>query len=58
VVLLAMLVLARPHIMATYQRGVITGTTLVTIMATLIVFVTAVIMVWFTVAFLSELLSR
>jgi hypothetical protein len=46
-VLLAMLVLARPHIMATYQRGVMTGATLVTVMATLIVVVTSAVMIWF-----------
>ena len=57
-VLLAMLVLARPHIMATYQQGLVKGTTLVTALATLIVFVTTLIMVWFIVAFLTELLTR
>ncbi len=56
-VLLAMLVLARPHILATYQHGVMKGTTVVTVMATVIVFVTTIIMIWFIVAFLSELLS-
>lgn len=57
-VLLAMLMLARPHIMATYQHGIMKGTTLVTIMATVIVFVTMVIMIWFIVAFTTELLSH
>ncbi len=56
-VLLAMLVLARPHIMATYQHGIVKGTTLVTVMATVIVFATALIMIWFVVAFVTELLS-
>ncbi len=55
VVLLAMLTLARPHIMATYQQGLIRGSTLVTVMSTVIVFVTAVIMIWFAVAFVREL---
>jgi len=50
-VLLAMLVLARPHILATYQNGVMKGTTLVTVLATLIVFVTGVIMLSFVVDF-------
>lgn len=57
-VLLAMLVLARPHIMATYQRGIMKGATLVVVMATMIVFVTSVIMVWFIVVFLTELFSH
>ena len=50
-VLLAMLVLARPHILATYQNGIMKGTTLVTVLATLIVFVTGVIMLSFVVDF-------
>jgi hypothetical protein len=54
-VLMAMLVLARPHIMATYQRGIMTGTTLVTVMATVIVLVTGTIMTLFIVDFLREL---
>lgn len=54
-VLLAMLTMARPHIMATYQRGIMTGTTLVTVMATVIVLVTTVTMFWFIVVFISAL---
>ncbi len=50
-VLLAMLMLARPHIMATYQHGIVRGTTLVTVMATVIVFVTSLIMLAFIVEF-------
>ena len=50
-VLLAMLVLARPHILATYQNGIMKGTTLITVLATLIVFVTGVVMLWFIVDF-------
>ena len=46
-VLLAMLVLARPHIMATYTNGVMQGATLVTVLATVIVVVTTASMVWF-----------
>lgn len=49
-VLLAMLVLARPHIMATYQQGIIKGSTLVTVMATVIVMVTSMIMLIFIVS--------
>ncbi len=57
-VLLAMLVLARPHILATYHHGIMRGTTLVTVMATVIVFVTTLIMIWFIIAFLAEFLSH
>jgi hypothetical protein len=57
-VLLAMLVLARPHIMATYHQGLIQGATLVTVMATVIVFVTSIIMIWFIVAFVSTLAAH
>lgn len=57
-VLLAMLLLARPHILATYQKGVIDGSTLVTIMATVIVFVTGLVMIWFIVAFAGQLWGR
>lgn len=49
--LLAMLVMARPHIMATYQGGILGGQTLVTVMATVIVLVTAAIMLSFIVSF-------
>lgn len=54
-VLLAMLVLARPHIIATYQRGIISGATLVTVLATVIVLVTSVIMILFVVDFIRRL---
>ena len=51
-VLLAMLLLARPHIIATYQNEVIQGTTLVTVMTTVIVLVTSLIMLAFIVDFI------
>lgn len=54
-VLLAMLILARPHIVATYHRGLIKGTTLVIVMATVIVLVTSVIMLAFIVDFVRAL---
>ncbi len=50
-VLLAMLVLARPHIIATYRKGILQGTTLVTVLSTIIVLVTSVIMLSFIVDF-------
>lgn len=56
-VLLSMLVLSRPHILATYPHGIIRGTTLVTVVATVIVFATTVIMIWFVVAFVAELVA-
>lgn len=54
-VLLAMLTLARPHIMATYQQGIMKGSTLVTVMATMIVSVTSLIMLLFVVDFIRTL---
>jgi hypothetical protein len=54
-VLLAMLVLARPHILATYTNGMLQGTTLVTVLATVIVVVTSVSMVWFVKDFILTL---
>lgn len=50
-VLLAMLLIARPHILATYQGGVVTGTTLVAILATAIVLITFLVMISFVVSF-------
>lgn len=46
-VLLAMLVLARPHILATYTNGIMQGSTLLTVMVTLIVAVTSAATLWF-----------
>ena len=54
-VLLAMLVLARPHILATYQQGIIRGSTLVTVLATVIVTITSLIMISFIVDFIRHL---
>ncbi len=58
IVLLAMLTIARPHIMATYQQGFIQGATVVTAMTTVIVFVTSIIMIWFIVGFVSTLTAN
>ncbi|MCB9852893.1 MAG: hypothetical protein H6819_07340 [Phycisphaerales bacterium] len=52
VVLLALFALARPYIIATYQNGIIKGSTLVTAISTLIIFITGIIMIVFTVEFL------
>jgi uncharacterized membrane protein len=54
-VLLSMLVLARPHIMATYQEGIMRGTTLVTVLMTAIVIVTSFVMVLFIKEFVQRL---
>ncbi len=54
-VLLAMLTLARPHIMVTYQRGIMQGATLVTVMATVIVLITSIIMIAFIWEFVQAL---
>ncbi len=54
-VLMAMLVLARPHIIATYQTGMMKGTTLVAVLSTVIVGVTTVIMIFFIVDFVRTL---
>ncbi len=54
-VLLAMLMLARPHIMATYQKGIMTGATLVTVMATVIVLVTSTALILFVVDFIRHI---
>lgn len=54
-VLLAMLALAKPHILATYQHGILQGSTLVTVMATLIVIVTSIIMMIFIWEFVTSL---
>ncbi|HWL94696.1 MAG TPA: hypothetical protein VNT79_14335 [Phycisphaerae bacterium] len=54
-VLLAMLTLASPHIMATYQRGIMQGSTLVTVMATVIVIVTSIITMVFITEFANSL---
>lgn len=54
-VLLAMLTLARPHIMVTYQRGVMQGSTLVTVLATVIVLITSIIMMSFIWEFVQAL---
>src|SRR5262245_48971727 len=54
-VLISMLVLARPHIMATYQEGVIRGTTLVTVLMTVIVIVTTFIMILFIKDFMQAI---
>lgn len=54
-VLLAMLVLARPHILATYQNGIMSAPTLVTVLATVIVLVTSAIMLMFVVDFIRRM---
>jgi len=54
-VLLSMLVLARPHIMATMKGGIIEGRTFVTVFITVVVLVTAVSTLWFILDFSRQL---
>ena len=54
-VLLAMLVLARPHILATLRDGWISGETLVTVMATGILLTASTVTIWFTLDFIRQL---
>ena len=53
-VLVSMLVLARPHIMATYSEGIMRGSTLVTVMMTLIVVMTTFGTIWFLKEYVRE----
>lgn len=54
-VLLSMLTLARPHIIGTMRDGPVGGPTFITIIATLIVAMSAGATTWFLLEFLSEL---
>ena len=54
-ILLSMLVLARPHILATMKDGVIGGPTFVTVFATLVVVVTMISTAWFVLDFVRQL---
>ncbi|MFQ6047789.1 MAG: hypothetical protein ACE5K7_00310 [Phycisphaerae bacterium] len=56
-VLLSMLVLARPHILATMKQGLIRGATFITVFATVVVLVTLISTVWFVLDFVRELLQ-
>ena len=56
-VLLSMLVLARPHILATMRGGLIEGTTFVTIFTTVVVLITAISTLWFILDFARQLTS-
>lgn len=55
-VLVSMLALARPHIMATYSEGTIRGSTLVTVLMTLIMVMTMFGMIWFIKEYVREVL--
>jgi len=55
-VLIAMLILARPHIIATMKEGsFISGPTFVTVSITIIVLVVSVTTIWFILDFMAEL---
>lgn len=55
IVLLALFALARPYIMATYPEGWIKGSTLVTAISTLIIFIMGYLTITWTVEFLRVL---
>jgi len=54
-VLLAMLTLARPHIIATMRNGPIAGRTFVNVFATLIIVIFGAATAWFVLEFVAEL---
>lgn len=54
-VLLSMLVLARPHIIATMKDGLITGPTFVTMVATLVIAGASVTTLWFVIGLIRQL---
>ncbi len=58
IVLLSMLTLARPHIIGTMRDSRIGGPVFITVVATLIVVMSAVATTWFLLEFLSELHKR
>ncbi len=58
IVLLSMLTLARPHIMGTMRNSPVGGPVFITIVATLVVVMSAVATTWFLLEFLSELHKR
>lgn len=57
-VLLSMLTLARPHIIGTMRDSRLTGPIFITVVATLIVVMSAAATLWFLLEFLSELQKR
>jgi len=54
-VLLSMLVLARPHIIATMKEGLVSGQTLITIFSTVLVLVVGAMTAWFVMDFIRSL---
>ena len=54
--IVAMLVLARPHILATMRDGLVRGETFVTVLGTVVVLVTLVAVVQFTWSFVAQLM--
>lgn len=56
--LLAMLVLARPLIVAAYPDGLLTGATLVGVIATLILLITGLLTAFFTIDFIRNLIHH
>jgi len=56
-ILLAMLTLARDHIVSAMRESVVRGRTFITVLATVIGFCTGVITVWFILKFTAKLLD-
>jgi polyferredoxin len=56
-IVLCTLILARPHIIATMKEGFISGQTLITIFATVVVLIVGVITIWFLLDFIHDLAS-
>ncbi len=52
IILLPLFALARPYIIATYQNGMFNGSTLVTAISTLVVFIMGIFTITFTVEFI------
>ncbi len=54
-IVVSMLILARPHVIATMKEGFIGGQTLITIFATVVVLVVGAITFWFILDFIHDL---
>ncbi len=54
-VLLSMLILARPHIIATMKEGMISGQTLITVFSTVVVLIVITMTAWFVMDFVRSL---
>ncbi|MFA5863823.1 MAG: hypothetical protein WC975_03960 [Phycisphaerae bacterium] len=55
-IIVSMLILARPHIIATMKEGFIGGQTLITIFATVVILIVGAITTWFILDFIRDLI--